>query len=179
LLEPYGDLSEEDAYSALKEQAALLAEGGVDGFIIETMIDLREALCALHACKEAASLPIIASMAFANSKNGGSTVMGNSARDCVKALAKEGVLAVGANCGDLGPSQMAVVVKSLHKETSLPVMSMPNAGIPKLIDNKTVFDVSPDRFASGIAECLAAGARLIGGCCGTSPAHIRALKDLL
>ena len=179
LLEPYGDLSEEDAYSALKEQAALLAEGGVDGFIIETMIDLREALCALHACKEAAALPIIASMAFANSKNGGHTVMGNSAQDCAKALAENGVLAIGANCGDLGPSQMAVVVKILQKETPLPVMSMPNAGIPKLIDNKTVFDLSPDRFASGIAECLAAGARLIGGCCGTSPAHIRALVDLL
>ncbi len=78
LLKPYGDLSMEDALNAFKEQAALLAEGGVDGFIIETMIDLREALCALQACKAVSSLPIIASMSFANSQNGGHTVMGNS-----------------------------------------------------------------------------------------------------
>lgn len=179
LLEPYGDLSEKDAYKAFKEQASLLAAEGVDGFIIETMIDLREALSALRACKEAASLPIIASMAFANSKKGAITVMGNSAQNCANVLAKEGVIAIGTNCGDLAPSQMASVVTTLSKETSLPIMTMPNAGIPTLRENKTVFDVSPDNFASGISECIKAGACLIGGCCGTTPDHIGAIKKLL
>jgi len=179
LLEPYGDLPEEDAYNAFKEQASLLAEGGVDGFIIETMIDLREALCALRACKTVSSLPVMASMAFANSKNGGHTVMGNSAQDCARALDDHGVMAVGANCGDLSPSQMASVIKTLRKETPLPTLAMPNAGIPKLVDNRTVFDLPPNSFAAGISECLAAGARLVGGCCGSSPEHICVLKNLV
>jgi methionine synthase I (cobalamin-dependent) len=179
LLEPYGDLSEKNAYDAFQEQAALLAEGGVDGFIIETMIDLKEALCALRACKAVSSLPVMASMSFANSQNGGRTVMGNSTLECARALAEQGVIAVGANCGDLGPSQMASIIKMLGRETFLPTLCMPNAGMPKLIDNQTVFDLSPKRFAAGISQCLDAGARLIGGCCGTSPAHIRALKSLV
>ena len=179
LLAPYGDLAEEDAYNAFFEQASALATGGVDGFIIETMIDLREALCALRACKEAASLPIMASMAFAGWHNGGRTVMGNSARQCANALANEGVVAIGANCGDLDPSQMASVIAALRKETSLPIMSMPNAGTPKLINNQTVFDLSPEDFASGLDACIQAGARLVGGCCGTTPAHIQAVKNRL
>ncbi len=179
LLEPYGDLSKEDAFGAFQEQAALLAEGGVDGFIIETMIDLREALCALRACKAVSSLPIIASMSFANSQNGGHTVMGNSTRDCARALSDQGVVAIGANCGDVGPSQMAAIIKMLGQETSLPTLCMPNAGIPKLVDNQTVFDLSPQSFAAGISECIDAGVRLVGGCCGTSPEHIRALKSLV
>ncbi len=179
LLEPYGDLSMEDALKAFKEQAALLAEGGVDGFIIETMIDLREALCALQACKAVSSLPIIASMSLANSQNGGHTVMGNSTRECARALSEPGVIAIGTNCGDLGPSQMASIIEILGKETSLPTLCMPNAGIPTLVETQTVFDLSPQSFAAGISECIDAGVRLVGGCCGTSPEHIRALKSLV
>ena len=179
LLKPYGDLSKEEAFNAFQEQAALLSESGVDGFIIETMIDLREALCALHACKAVSSLPIIASMAFASSQNGGHTVMGNATQECARALSENGVIAIGANCGDLGPSQMASLIKILAKQTSLPTLCMPNAGIPKLIDNQTVFDLSPQGFAAGISECIDAGVRLVGGCCGTSPEHIRALKRLV
>jgi methionine synthase I (cobalamin-dependent) len=179
LLEPYGDLSETDAHAAFREQASLLAEGGVDGFIIETMIDLREALCALRACKAVASLPVIVSMAFVNLKNGACTIMGNSAKACASALVDEGAAAVGANCGDLEPSQMASVVAMLREETSLPILAMPNAGIPKLSGSETVFDVSPAEFTSGIAECIRAGASLVGGCCGTSPAHILAVRNLI
>ena len=179
LLEPYGDLAMEDALNAFKEQAALLAQGGVDGFIIETMIDLREALCALQACKAVSALPIIASMSFANSQNGGHTVMGNSTRECAEVLSEPGVIAIGANCGDLGPSQMASIIEILGKETSLPTLCMPNAGIPKLVNDQTVFDLSPQSFAAGISECIDAGVRLVGGCCGTSPEHIRALKSLV
>jgi 5-methyltetrahydrofolate--homocysteine methyltransferase len=179
MLQPYGDLSEEEAYAAFKEQAAILAEGGVDGFIIETMFDLREALCALGACKEAADLPVIASIAFNTVKNGGRTIMGNSARACAEALTEAGACAVGANCGNLDPFQMAEIISKMREATSLPVLAQPNAGKPVLVENRTVFNMSPSDFAAGIHQCLRAGARLLGGCCGTSPVHIRAMVELL
>jgi 5-methyltetrahydrofolate--homocysteine methyltransferase len=179
MLQPYGKLSEADAYTAFKEQAAILAEGGVDGLIIETMIDLREALCALRAAKEACDLPVIATMAFSTLKNGGRTVMGNSARDCAQALAEAGACAVGANCGSLDPFQVAEVVADMRDVTSLPLVAQPNAGRPRMVAKQTVFDMSPADFAVGVRECLQAGARLLGGCCGTSPAHIRAMVESL
>jgi 5-methyltetrahydrofolate--homocysteine methyltransferase len=179
LLEPYGDLSESVAYEAYKEQAGLLAEGGVDGFIIETMLDLKEALCALRACKEISSLPVIVSLAFSTPKNGGRTVMGNSANDCATALTESGAQVVGANCGDIDPSQMAEIVSMLRSSTGLPILAQPNAGMPKLVDNKTEFEMSTTEFSNGILECIRAGAHLVGGCCGTSPEHIRAVAQRL
>jgi len=179
MLKPYGGLLEEDAYAAFKEQAAVLTEGGVDGFIIETMFDLREALCALRACKEVADLPVIVSIAFNTVNNGGRTIMGDSAQDCAQALTKAGARAVGANCGSLDPLQMAEIVSKMRKVTSLPILAQPNAGKPRLVENQTVFDMTPSDFVAGIYQCLQAGAQLLGGCCGTSPAHIRAIVELL
>lgn len=179
MLKPYGDLSEDDAYVAFKEQAAILAEGGVDGLIIETMFDLREALCAVHAAKEVVDLPVITSMTFNTLKNGGRTIMGNSVRDCAQALTEAGACAVGANCGSLDPFQMAEIVSKMREATSLPVLAQPNAGKPRLVDNRTVFDMSPSDFAAGVYECMQAGARLLGGCCGTSPGHMRAMVELI
>ncbi len=178
MMEPYGDLAEADAYAAFREQALVLAEGGVDGFIIETMFDLKEALCALRACRDATNLPVIASIAFDRADNGGRTIMGNSAQDCAQALTAAGASAVGANCGGLDPFQMADIVSAMRQVTSLPVLVEPNAGMPRLVDGRTVFDMSPTDFAAGIARCVQAGARLIGGCCGTSPAHIQAIARL-
>lgn len=179
MLKPYGDLSEDDAYVAFKEQAAILAEGGVDGLIIETMFDLREALCAVHAAKEVVDLPVVTSMTFNTLKNGGRTIMGNSVRDCAQALTEAGACAVGANCGSLDPFQMAEIVSKMREATSLPVLAQPNAGKPRLVDNRTVFDMSPSDFAAGVYECMQAGARLLGGCCGTSPGHMRAMVELI
>lgn len=179
MLKPYGDLSEDDAYVAFKEQAAILAEGGVDGLIIETMFDLREALCAVRAAKEVVDLPVVTSMTFNTLKNGGRTIMGNSACDCAQALTEAGACAVGANCGSLDPFQMAEIVSKMREATSLPVLAQPNAGKPRLVDNRTVFDMSPSDFAAGIYECMQAGARLLGGCCGTSPGHMRAMVELI
>jgi 5-methyltetrahydrofolate--homocysteine methyltransferase len=105
--------------------------------------------------------------------------MGNSARDCAQALTEAGACAVGANCGSLGPFQMAEIVSKMREATSLPVLAQPNAGKPRWVENRTVFDMSPSDFAAGIYECLQAGARLLGGCCGTSPAHIKAVVELL
>jgi 5-methyltetrahydrofolate--homocysteine methyltransferase len=179
LLEPYGDLKESAAYDTFAEQAALLEEGGVDGFIIETMTDLKEALCALRACKEASSLPVIVTMAFSTPKNGGRTIMGNTARECASALTEAGAQAVGANCGDIDPFQMAEIVSTMRSVTNLPILAKPNAGRPRLVDNKTVFDMSPPEFVKGIQECISAGTTMVGGCCGTSPDHICALADTI
>jgi 5-methyltetrahydrofolate--homocysteine methyltransferase len=179
LLEPYGTYKESQFYDTFKEQAEILAGSGVDGFIIETMFDLREAVCAVRACKENSSLPVLVSMAFATEEKGGRTMMGDSAEQCAKSLADAGADAVGANCGDLVPSQMAVVVSLLKSAISLPVLAQPNAGRPKLVGDKTVFEMTPEAFAEGIAECVRAGAKLVGGCCGTTPEHIRAVAQML
>jgi 5-methyltetrahydrofolate--homocysteine methyltransferase len=179
LLKPYGQLAGDTATAAFREQAAILAEGGVDGFIVETMFDLREALLAVRAAKEAGDLPVIATIAFNTSNNGGRTVMGDTAYDCARALAEAGACAVGANCGNLDPLEMATVVATMRDATSLPVVAQPNAGKAKMVDKQAVYDMSPAEFAAGVRECARAGAKLLGGCCGTSPAHIRAMVALL
>ncbi len=179
LLEPYGNYKESQFCEAFKEQAEVLAESGVDGLIIETFFDLREAICALRACKDTCSLPVIVSMTFATEKQGGRTMMGDSAEQCARSLTDAGADAIGANCGDLDPAQMAVVVSQLVSATELPILAQPNAGKPKLVADKTVFDMAPASFAAGIADCLRAGARLVGGCCGTTPEHIRAVAEIL
>jgi 5-methyltetrahydrofolate--homocysteine methyltransferase len=179
LLEPYGNFKEAQFDDAFREQAGILAESGVDGFLIETVFDLREALCALRACKENFSLPVIVSIAYKTEVKGGRTIMGDSAEQCAKSLTDAGADVVGANCGELDPAQMAVIVSILKSATILPVLAQPNAGKPKLIGDKTVFEMTPVPFAAGIDECIRAGARFVGGCCGTSPEHIRAVADML
>ena len=179
LLEPYGTYKESQFYDAFKEQAEVLAESGVDGLIIETVFDLREAMCALRACKDNCSLPVIVSMTFATEEKGGRTMMGDSAEQCAKSLTDAGADVIGANCGDLDPVQMAVVVSQLISATGLPVLAQPNAGKPKLVADKTVFEMAPASFAAGIADCLRAGAKLVGGCCGTTPEHILAVAEIL
>lgn len=180
LLQPYGDLTEEAAYEAFKEQAGYLAEGGVDGFIIETMISLQESLCALKACKAAApDLPVVTSLSFATTKRGGRTTMGDAAENAAQTLTEAGAAVVGTNCGDLTPLEMAEVVGTLKTATALPIAAQPNAGKPRLEVDQTIFDMEPDEFARGILACIEAGAGLVGGCCGTSPDHIRAVTDAL
>ncbi|UCC17179.1 MAG: homocysteine S-methyltransferase family protein [Dehalococcoidales bacterium] len=179
LLKPYGDLSLDKAYEAFEEQAALLVEGGVDGFIIETMTDLKEALCALRACKKVADIPAIATMAFNTLKDEGYTIMGDSARDCAAALTAEGACTVGVNCGSLDPYQIAEIVSRMKMVTPLPIIVQPNAGKPRLVDRRTTFDMNPNDFAIGMQHCIKSGAGLVGGCCGTSPAHIQAIANLL
>ena len=105
--------------------------------------------------------------------------MGNSAEDCAKELTVCGADAIGANCGSLDPIQTALVVSLLKSATKLPVLAQPNAGKANLIDGKAVFDMSPQDFAAGISKCIDAGAGLVGGCCGTTPAHIKAVADII
>ena len=105
--------------------------------------------------------------------------MGDTAEQCAKMLADAGADVIGANCGDIDPVQMAGVVSLLKSATTLPILAQPNAGKPKLVDNQTIFEMLPVAFAEGIAECLRAGARFVGGCCGTTPGHIRAVAGVL
>jgi 5-methyltetrahydrofolate--homocysteine methyltransferase len=180
MLAPLGLLTEETAFEAFKEQAGYLAEGGVDGFIIETMFDLNETLIAVKACKAATpDLPVLASMTFETLNRGGRTMMGNAAADCAKSLDEAGANIIGANCGSLNPLEMAEIVKAMVEATDKPVAVQPNAGKPRIQGNVTVFDMAPDPFAEGIKICLENGASLIGGCCGTTPAHIARLKELV
>jgi 5-methyltetrahydrofolate--homocysteine methyltransferase len=176
MLEPYGDCTESQARDSFCEQARCLAEGGVDGFIVETVLDLKEALIAVRACKEAAPLPVIVTLAFQTPERGGRTIMGNSAAECAVALAAEGADVVGANCGDVSPRAMSEIVARMRAETSLPLAAQPNAGVPRLIGGRTSFDMGAKEFADGIEECLRAGAAFVGGCCGTTPQHIKCVR---
>jgi 5-methyltetrahydrofolate--homocysteine methyltransferase len=179
LLEPYGNCTEEKVFETFQEQAGYLAEGGVDGFLIETIMDLREAVCAVRACKSIAMLPVMASLAFRTIDGGGRTLMGNSASESAKLLQDAGADALGVNCGSLDPFQTAVIVSLMREATTLPIVAQPNAGKPRMVEGRTVFDMSPDQFAQGIQECLQAGAALVGGCCGTSPQHIQQVKKVV
>ncbi len=179
LLEPYGEYSEEQFLRTFREQAEHLLAEGVDGFIVETMLDLREALCAVRACLEVSSLPVLATLSFQRVANGGRTVMGNAAAESASALAAAGAAAVGANCGELDPHETAIVVGMMRDAVDVPLIAQPNAGKPRLVDGRTVFDMAPDEFADGISACIAAGAALVGGCCGTTPEHVRCIADML
>jgi len=179
MLEPYGEFKEEDFHTAFLEQARVLAGEGVDALLVETMFDLREALCALRACKEVASLPVFVSMAFSTQRNGGRTMMGNSAEKCARELTNAGADAVGANCGEIGPEEMAEIILRMRAVTDLPIIAQPNAGKPSLEQGVTRFNLEPAPFAEGIMKCVYAGATLVGGCCGTSPGHIQAVATRL
>ncbi len=175
LLKPYGEYEEDAFIDVYKQKAKILAENGVDAFIIETMVDLREAVCALKACKQVSELPVIVSISFDRVEQGGRTVMGNTVKEVVENLSKEKADIIGTNCGSLSPKQMAEIVKMMRAETDSPIMVEPNAGQPKLKGEETVYDMQPTDFTAGILACIEAGANIVGGCCGTEPEHI---KDL-
>lgn len=178
LLEPYGNYKEKQFYQCFAEQASILEEAGVDGLIAETFTDLREAACVMRACREKTDLPVILSLAFSRTDQGGRTVMGATVAGAVEVAEEFGASAVGANCGDLDPAGMAVIAGLFRECTDLPVIIQPNAGIPRLEGGKTVFDMQPGEYAAGVARCIEAGASIVGGCCGTTPAHIEALVGL-
>lgn len=177
MLEPYGEFTEKQFFDTFREQAEYLKVGGVDGFIIETIFDLREALCAVRACQDTGTLPVIASLTFQTAENGGRTMMGNSAREIALTLADAGVSAVGVNCGEINPHETTRIVESMSGAVDLPILVQPNAGLPKLVAGHTTFSMAPGEFLQVIAACLQAGANLVGGCCGTTPEHIQYIAE--
>ena len=174
LLKPAGDFEFDHAYDAFAEQISIGAKAGADLIAIETMGDICELKAAVLAAKENSSLPIIATVALGDD---GKLLTGADV-DCVAALL-EGlrVAALGFNCG-FGPDKMLPFVRRLASLVETPIVVKPNAGMPRLQDGRTVFDVPPEEFAKGVAALVEAGATIIGGCCGTTPDHIAALRPL-
>jgi len=169
-VEPFGDLAFEDAVNIYKEQMTALIAGGVDGFVIETMMDIQETRAAVLAAKEICDLPVIVTMTFDESAR---TLTGNDPLSALITLQALGVDAFGCNCST-GPQDMIELIKTIKPHATIPLLAKPNAGMPKLVDGETVFDMKPEEFAGFVEELVAAGANIIGGCCGTTPEHINA-----
>ncbi|MBQ7821369.1 MAG: homocysteine S-methyltransferase family protein [Clostridia bacterium] len=172
LLRPLGDLDFEDAVTVFAKTVKLGVKYGADLIVIETMNDSYETKAALLAAKENSSLPVIVTNAYGED---GKLMTGASPAAMVALCEGMGADAVGTNCS-LGPKQLRGVVNELLANASVPVVLKPNAGLPRSVDGKTVFDVSPDEFADEIAKLVHDGVRVVGGCCGTTPEYIRALK---
>ncbi|MBR2340348.1 MAG: homocysteine S-methyltransferase family protein [Clostridia bacterium] len=171
LLKPYGDLDFEDAVAVYAETVRLGVKHGVDLIFIETMNDSYETKAALLAVKESCELPVFVSNAYGED---GKLMTGASPSAMVAMLEGMGADAIGINCS-LGPRALASVAKEYLKYASVPVILKPNAGLPRAVGNKTVYDVLPDEFAEDVSELIAKGVRIAGGCCGTTPDYISAL----
>lgn len=179
LLRPHGEFPEEEFEAAFAEQAEALAAGGADFLILETHYDLREALCGLRAAVKAVNLPVLVTMTFKRTPRGFFTFMGDTPAACLRALEDAGASAVGANCS-LGPEDMLELVRVMRPLTGLPVMAQPNAGQPVVAaDGSFAYLETPEDFARHVPGLLEAGANIIGGCCGTTPEHIRLMSACL
>ncbi len=172
LLKPYGDLDFEDAVSLFAETVKLGVKYGVDLILIETMNDSYETKAALLAAKENSSLPVFVSNAYGSDAR---LMTGASPEAMVAMLEGMGADAIGANCS-LGPRRLAPVARTLLKYASVPVLLMPNAGLPELQNGKTVYNVSADEFADEVNSLIKDGIQIVGGCCGTTPEYIKAIK---
>ena len=179
MVAPLG-LHERDEFVAVfTEQARGLADGGADALIVETMHDLTETLAAVEAA-QATGLPVLAAMSFQRDADGQNyhTIMGVDPAAAAEVLTRAGCAAVGTNCG-VGIEDMIRIVAAMAPATDLPLLAEPNAGMPRLVDGKTVFDASPEQMAGQLADLLAAGARIVGGCCGTTPRHIEKFAEII
>ena len=172
-----GEVSEEELLAAYTEQSQALAEGGADALLFETMSDLAEAKVCVQAARPT-GLPVIVSLAFDSGKNLDRTMMGVTPEVAATELTAAGADAIGANCGQ-GIESYAALCQRLHQSTSLPIWIKPNAGLPELLEGGTHYQTAPEVFARHAPALLAAGANFLGGCCGTSPEFIRALRKTL
>lgn len=174
LLEPFGVISVEEANEAFAEQAEALKEGGVDVIFVETMVDLQEATAAVTAAK-ATGLPVVAMMSFAQE---GRTMMGVTPETAVRTLEELGADVVGANCGT-GFHDMLGVMTEMVPTSKKPVIAQPNAGFPARVEGRLVYMSSPAYMADYAKQFAELGVTIIGGCCGTTPAHIEAIAEAL
>ncbi len=174
---PMGALTAESAQAAFAEQAAALAEGGVDVFWIETMSDLQEVEAAAAACRQAApAVPVVTTMTFDTK---GRTMMGVRPEQAAAAMVELGVAAGGANCGN-GPQEIEEVIAKMHAvQPGLVLVAKSNAGRPRLEGGRAVYDATPADMAAYAQRVRAAGARIVGACCGSTPAHIAAIAGAL
>mgnify|MGYP001699346463 CR=1 FL=1 len=172
-LYPLGDLMFEDLVNVYKEQAKIIVDAGADLFVVETMMSLQECRAAVLAIREVCDLPIMVSLTY---NEDGRTLYGTDPVTAVVVMQSLGADAVGMNCST-GPEAMLEPIAKMAEYATIPLLAKPNAGMPELIDGQTVFNVEPEEFAEVGKKLVEEGAAIIGGCCGTTPEHIRALKQ--
>jgi 5-methyltetrahydrofolate--homocysteine methyltransferase len=175
-LEPLGTITEAEMIKSFGRQVRALLAGGAQGFVVETMTDLSEAVCAIKAIRENSDLSVICSMTFDKGERGYATMMGITPERAIDVLEETRVAAVGANCST-GIVDLIEVCRIMRDRSCLPLWMKPNAGLPQLIQGKTVYGESPEEMASHVPDLLLAGATIIGGCCGTTPDHIRRIRE--
>src|SRR5205809_1535800 len=172
-LEPFGPTSREEAFAHFQRQVRGLIAGGVDGFILETFSDVDEIHEALRAVRSLSDLPVIAQMTIGDD---GLTHYGTGPETFAKQLTAWGADAVGVNCS-VGPAGVLEAVEKLVKATDRPISAVPNAGLPKDVGDRKIYLASPEYMASYARRMIEAGARIVGGCCGTTPDHIKKIRD--
>jgi len=178
LLAPYGDTTEGEAYAAFELQVAALAKAGAHAICVETMTDLREALLAVRAARRVApEIAILASMTFDSTPRGFYTIMGVSLEQAVAGLSAAGADAVGSNCGN-GSAAMVEIGRELVRKSGRPVLVRPNAGLPERREGRVVYPEGPEEMARNARRLIELGVAMIGGCCGTTPEHIRAMREV-
>lgn len=175
-----GDVTEEEIYEAFKEQVAALAAGGADAICVETMSDLEEARLAVRAARENTDCEVIATFTFEKTLQGDfRTMMGISPGDAATAMIEAGAHIIGSNCGN-GIERMVDIVREMRRVApETPILVHANAGLPKNIDGKDIFPESAEDMAGQISELIQAGVNIVGGCCGTTPEHIRAMRAII
>jgi 5-methyltetrahydrofolate--homocysteine methyltransferase len=179
LMEPYGEFTEQQVRDAFIEQAKALVEAGADAIIIETQTSLEELGIGIEAAKEAGAPCIIGSMAYDVTLDGSTfrTMMGVDPERAAEFMMEQGADIVALNCGTrMDMLRAKEAVERYRSATALPVMAQPNAGQPKLVNMKVVYDETPDEMVKGVRPLLEAGANIVGGCCGSTPEHIRAFR---
>ena len=172
LMEPFGELTPAAAADAYAEQASALADGGVDLLLLETFFALEEALASIEGVRRASALPIVVSFSF---DQGTRTMMGVSPTRVVEAIAPLGVAAVGANCGRSLEDMERVVHEFAALHAGIPLWIKPNAGLPRMVGDIARYDMGPAEMAEYARRFIDAGARIVGGCCGSSPEHVAAI----
>jgi 5-methyltetrahydrofolate--homocysteine methyltransferase len=165
--------------ASFRRQVATLIEAGIDVLCIETMIDLAEAKLAIEAAREASpDIPIAATMTFDATPRGFYTIMGNDVSSASVGLTEAGANVVGSNCGN-GIEAMIEIARSFRASTQAPLLFQPNAGLPEMVDGQVTYNETPEFMAEKAVELAGIGVQVIGGCCGTTPAHTRALRAAL
>jgi 5-methyltetrahydrofolate--homocysteine methyltransferase len=179
ILEPYGDTTPEVAADAFDRQIGALIEAGADLICIETMIDLREAELAVKAARSiSAEIPVIATMTFDDTPRGFFTTMGSSVEQACETLVGAGADIVGSNCGN-GIDTMLEIARGFGEHATVPVIIQSNAGLPENTDGQLVYPETPEFMAERVGRLMDLGVSIIGGCCGTGPEHIRAIRDAI
>ena len=176
LMKPYGPLTVDEATAAFAEQARGLAAGGVDLLVIETMFAFEEADAAFKAARSITDLPIVVSFSY---DRGVRTMMGVKPADMIKHYKEMGASLVGANCGTTLENMEKVAQEYAAAEPGFPLWAKPNAGLPRMVEDATVYDVLPAQMGEFALKYMALGARVVGGCCGNTPEHIAAIARVV